>query len=355
MCWRQGYPVNTADELPDDRILRLIDEAAELNVREITISGHGEPTLRAKLVMEACRRIRGHGITGIIHGNGTLYTLEQIEELVGMGWSAVTMSIEGPNPEIGNRIRGKAAFERATEAMRLFSAAKQKMGSAVPYLQIFTTLNSINYRYLPDMVNLAHDIGANALGTGYVLGGHCKEIHMAAEHMNEMPGLIAEARSRAAALGIQAHLEPLETNWQSPTRDSLWRLIFGAPRGLSTAMCFEPWCTLQVRTNGMVGPCCAAYGDGAPSVRDASLRDLWYGPYFTHVRERIAANKPMPFCDACQIFQSQDAQEFRRALEWFDVTEGDRRNTLRARCGRIGWHAAWSLKKRLQQMRSSSC
>lgn len=350
MCWRRKYPVNTANEMSDERILRLVDEAAELDVREITMVGHGEPTLRGELVMELCRRIRARGITGIVHGNGTLYKPEQIEELVEMGWPAITMSIEGPNAEIGNHIRGKAAFERATDAMRMFAAAKRRKNSPIPFLQVFLTVNTINYRSLPAMIDLVHEIGADALGTGYVLGDHCREVHLGAEHMKEMPALIKTARRKAAELGVQADLTPLETDWQRPARDSLWRWIFGAPRGLSAAMCFEPWCTIQVRANGMVGPCCAAYGDGAPSVHEANLRDLWYGPYFTRVRERIAANQPMPFCDACQVFQSQAAQEFRRALEWLDVTEGDRRNTLRARCGRMGWHAAGLIKRHLGRL-----
>src|SRR5690606_8157550 len=117
-CWlRWGeYDRTYASEMPDERLLELVDEAAELGVRDWTLVGGGDPMVRGKTVIAMCRRIREHGMDGMLHTNGTLFRPGQLEELVEMDWDRVAISLDGPTAELNNTIRGYG-FEKAVANM----------------------------------------------------------------------------------------------------------------------------------------------------------------------------------------------------------------------------------------------
>src|SRR3989338_975878 len=99
-CWMRSHErwglLDTSGELSNERLLRLVDEAASLGVVDWVISGGGEPTVRP-VPLEVMRRIKRLGMQGDIITNGTLFREGHIRELVELGWDRIRVSILGPN------------------------------------------------------------------------------------------------------------------------------------------------------------------------------------------------------------------------------------------------------------------
>lgn len=304
--------------------------------------------VRLPLFMKMCRRVCERGMTGVVQNNGTLYTPENIEELVRMGWGTVIISLDGPDAEFNDRIRGKGSFERATRSLRLFAETKRRLGVERPDLYFYSTLMKDNCFELPRMADLAHEVGANGICAGYVSGQWCKDLHLSREHLERMPALVEQARRRAQEFGLIANLKALEPRWRSKMRDHAWRTLFGPPQGLSGALCFYPWNSIEIRGDGSIGPCCQAHDVEAPTVHETSLKDLWTGPYMTGLRERIIENRAMPYCADCQTFLQQESERIRRLMQWHEVSQArDQLGSIRRAAFGL-WEALQKGKQRLR-------
>src|SRR6516162_5618354 len=158
-CWQRwgDYDKTYRTEVPDERLLRLVDEAAEMGVRVWYFVGGGEPMGRGKLVMQMCRKIREYGMNGTLHTNGTLFRRGMLENLVDMQWSEVNVSLDGPNAEINDRIR-TGGFTKATEAVRRLSALKRTQNVRLPEIRLVVTVTNLTFDKITDFVDLAHDL-----------------------------------------------------------------------------------------------------------------------------------------------------------------------------------------------------
>ena len=115
-CWRsslehRGNLALPANELTDERFLSLIDEAINLGVREIELTGGGEPLIRKKLVTEAIKKIKKSGLCGTITTNATLFSSEDVKLMVDLGWDEVIISLDGPTPQINDSRRPRLFHE----------------------------------------------------------------------------------------------------------------------------------------------------------------------------------------------------------------------------------------------------
>ena len=92
ICIRKWYPTPKFlfDELSDERWLRLVDEAADLQVRSLVIGGGGEPM--PDTLVTAMRQGKATGMEGRLQTNGTRLSPESIEALVTSGWDCVSIS-----------------------------------------------------------------------------------------------------------------------------------------------------------------------------------------------------------------------------------------------------------------------
>lgn len=348
MCWRQAFSSDPSKEVSDDRLLELVDEAADLGAKRWCIVGGGEPMMRLSLFMRMCRRVCERGLDGLIQNNGTLYTPENIEELVEMRWPAVIISLDGPDAESNDRIRGKGSFAKATRSIRLFAETRKRMGADWPRVQIYSTLTTHNCADLPRMADLAHELGADGLRAGYIIGDWCKGLHLSKAQLAGMPALVERTLRRVRELGITADLGPLSLHWRSKMREHVWSLIFGPPQGLGGALCFYPWTSIEIRGDGSIGPCCQAHDTVAPTVHKSSLAELWTGPYLTGIRARILDNRAMPYCAECQIFLQQESERIRRLMQWQDVRQRSHQLGPVRRMALDLWDALQKVKLRRQ-------
>jgi MoaA/NifB/PqqE/SkfB family radical SAM enzyme len=99
---------------PADRI-RVVDAMLSLNPRAIVFSG-GEPLILPDLA-ELARRVAAAGVEAHVYTSGWFSDPELLTALLDVA-TTVTMSLDGPDPEVHDRIRGRVgAFDRALRTL----------------------------------------------------------------------------------------------------------------------------------------------------------------------------------------------------------------------------------------------
>ena len=309
MCWARkceelfGQAMYSAEqELSDERLLELVDECAEMDVRSMVLVGGGEPMLRRDAVMAMCERISGYGIRGALHSNGTLFKPDDFERLIDMGWDELRISLDGHDQETNDYIRG-TCFERVMRNMRTFLELRRKRGVSRPAVSLHSVITNTNYRVLDKIVELAHELECFAVGMTVPLQANdaCAALDLNEEQRKELPTYLNKATETADRFGIEHALHILLPRTLDRDKDP----GFSLPGTLSEefamlgAHCFEVWLGASVSADGKVGPCCVAWEERAPSLHTMSFREAWESDYFKELRERITTNDLPEYCASC--------------------------------------------------------
>ena len=141
-------------DLSTDEAFRLIDEIAEF-ARPIFVLSGGEPLFRPD-IYDIARHAADAGLIVALATNGTLIDADVARKIRECGVRRASISFDGADAPTHDIFRGKGAFDRALEGARYLAEA------GVPF-QINTTVAKHNAHQMPQTLELAHDIGAQAL------------------------------------------------------------------------------------------------------------------------------------------------------------------------------------------------
>lgn len=310
ICWERraekeiGMSIyDRSVEVPDERYLRLVDEAAALGVREWTIVGGGEPMVRDELVISMCERIHGHGMKAALHTNGTRFKQSHFERLIEAGLDHIRVSVDGPTAELNDAIRS-GGFEKVLNNFRLLKEMKRAAGVDKPTVTLHPVIANITYQRLDEIVELAHDLGAIGLGLGMLNFERPDEegaiFLLSEEQQAELPYYIKKAQLRAHELGILEEFDALLPSDERSThaKPMLGRTCCGDGR-MTDAACFEVWLTAVIHVTGQLGPCCVSFDPRADNIQELSFHDAWFGPFMEETRRRIVTQSLQPFCAGC--------------------------------------------------------
>ncbi len=302
ICWQRKHEtIDYANELSEERLLRLVDECAQMGVREWTIVGGGDPMLRADTVIKMCEQIRRHGMNGNIQCNGTNLGATHFERLVDLEWQEVFFSVDGPDADINDRIRCAGAFEKATANIQNLAGIRHRRGAHFPRMYLYHVIVNLNYDKLHLMVELSHKLGCDGVkGTPLIPEtGVTEHLTLNAEQLGQVPQWINKATARANEIGLENNYHWLSENIQ-PSRYGLEKKgRKPGDLGFDHVGCIEPWLSLIVRADGKTGPCCAFWDDQAPNIAEQSISEIWNG-YIAGVRHGILEDSFPPYCSTCQ-------------------------------------------------------
>lgn len=327
-CWQRSEnrlkQCDYSNPLSEERILRIIDEAAELEVLEWQIAGGWEPMVIPKFCMDIMRRIKKHDMYGCLTTNGTLFRKEDIKELVNIEWDQILFSLEGPYAKIHDSLTGvKGSFNRSIKAMRLFRQWKEKLGIKKPVYSFHTVLTNKNYNHLEEMITWGYELGT--CGVCFeplnVWSKEGSKLKLNEKQTQEFQNLIPSALKFAKKLNIPTNLENLKET-RLIEKENMEKVIgsdiaqLNKERyALSSVPCFNPWLNLEIRVSGHVVPCrlCDTH-QYANKIHDKSLKSIWYGDYFNRIRNQVLRNKLPRYCKTCASGVIVDFRELRKEL-----------------------------------------
>ncbi|HXZ81504.1 MAG TPA: radical SAM protein [Terriglobales bacterium] len=173
-CRATATELSSPTDLPTARALEIIDQIANFANPILVLSG-GEPLYRADIFDLASAGAR-RGLRVALATNGTLVTKDVARRIVDAGIKRVSISLDGADALTHDTFRGiPGAFDAAVYGLRNL----KKLGMSV---QINMTIARHNARQLPQVLELARNLGADALHTFLLVPVGCG-VDIAAEQM----------------------------------------------------------------------------------------------------------------------------------------------------------------------------
>jgi radical SAM protein with 4Fe4S-binding SPASM domain len=173
-CRASATELSAPSDLSTEAARGIIDQIAEVSTPILVLSG-GEPLFRSD-VFQLARYGTDKGLRVALATNGTLVTRHVARMIVDSGVQRVAISLDGADAVTHDTFRGiPGAFEAAIAGFRNL----KNLGMSV---QINTTIARHNASQLPQVLELAKSLGADALHTFLLVPVGCG-VDIAAEQM----------------------------------------------------------------------------------------------------------------------------------------------------------------------------
>ena len=173
-CRATATELSSPLDLPTTKALNLIEQISQYAKPILVLSG-GEPLFRAD-IFDLASFATSRGLRVALATNGTQVTKEVARKIVDAGVRRVSISLDGANAATHDAFRGiPGAFDGALKGFRNL----QEFGMS---LQINMTIARHNAHQLPEVLDLAKSMGADALHTFLLVPVGCG-VDIATEQM----------------------------------------------------------------------------------------------------------------------------------------------------------------------------
>jgi len=299
--WRQ--------EMPLEMIRRAFPERDGL---QVNLTG-GEIFMRKDIMEVLGLFAEKKYVCGYLTTNGTIIDEGRAEALADLALRGflkhISVSIDGPG-ELHDAARGvKGTFERTAAGLRrLQEAARRK--AAPLRVSINTTVAAESLATLPKMVDVAEELGVDAIGLNHLMFATPEEAEQtakilgapdtsviatfvtpdpgldAAEVARQVGTLQAKCRERGIRFDFRPRVWPaIVQNYYRPGAPLLGRCLYPflhARVGFSGKVYFCPFIRIEV-------------GD----LNTTSLEAVWNGPRYVELRKLLLERKLFPVCRRC--------------------------------------------------------
>jgi MoaA/NifB/PqqE/SkfB family radical SAM enzyme len=298
--WRQ--------ELTLDALRRAFPDRSGLRVN---LTG-GEIFMR-KDIMDVLALFRDKGYTcGYLTTNGTIISDDRAEALAALAQAGflkhISVSIDGPG-EQHDRARGQqGTFERTAAGLRRLQQAARRTGAPLR-VSINTTVASESLATLAQMVDVAEELGVDAIGLNHLMYATPEEAAETARLVDadvsvistyvtpdpmvppeQVRAHVAALRARCLERGIRFDIRPkvvpeLTENYYTP----------GTPLA---GRCLYPFQHARVSFSGKVYFCPfirVEVGD----LADSTIEEVWNGDHYVELRRRLLEHGIFPACRRC--------------------------------------------------------
>jgi len=318
-------------EMPLEKWLRIVEEAAELGVKEWHIAGGGEPMFLPEVTIPVMKKIKEYGMLGIITTNGTLWTRKIIETVVKIGWDRIHFSIDGPNSKIHDYLRQvPGTFRRVVKTLNMLNKFKEKYKTDKPMINMNTVLSIKNYKLLPEMVKFAkkHKIEFMFIEPLIVYSKYGEKLKLKKKHLQEFPKYLKKAIELAKKfnihnnfIGLERNLDPELIQKSSKMNEIVEKdmeemkklKVKGFLSKFLTVPCYKPWFHMTIKCEGRVTSCDVPVF-GGENIRNKTIKEIWFkGEYFRKLRRMLKSRKIPEFCAQCN--PSHTSQRRRMRLE----------------------------------------
>lgn len=294
-------------EAPSSYFLKIVDEAAKLEVRRIEVVGEGEPLCKPD-TLQIMQRIKHHNISGTMTSNCTLFTEGKIKSTIKMGFDLIAVSLDGPDAKTHDYIRGvEGTFDRVVRNLEMFKKYKKEMKKDNPKIILVPFLNRINYNRIEEMITIGKDLGVGAVNFKVlVINEKSKELNFTKEKLEELSTCAKRAYKTAKEIGMETNVETfinkdfLEKQTDIPEMLQLEK----KQTGLFSITCFRPFYHMGVSPDGSFFICHGGSGEHfeeqkGKNTYDKSLTSAWYGAEAERLRTAMKNDEVPDICKIC--------------------------------------------------------
>jgi radical SAM protein with 4Fe4S-binding SPASM domain len=302
--WRMREP----DELSTEEYCRLLDQFAAAGCTKVHLSG-GEATLR-KDIFQLLAHTAGLGMKANMTTNGTTLTPERAAKVVDAGTHSVSLSLDGPDSRSHDALRGvPGAFEKTFKGIRMLAKARDKAKSKMK-LRLNTVLTRHNFRRLPELIELAAELGMVEVHPMPVdERGEDPEHRLKPRDIDEFNTTIApvalEMRQRLGFSTAPHLVWPLGRSEREISYSARGKYAQGY---FEQRTCYVPWLHMFVAWNGDVYLCCMARNKTDPlgNLRRNTVQEIFDGEPYRRIRRQFLTEMPK-VCHRCDMFVHENA------------------------------------------------
>jgi radical SAM protein with 4Fe4S-binding SPASM domain len=257
------------------------------------------------------KAIKANGVDVYTISNGTLITDDLARQLVELDLNKLTVSLDAATPETYASIRPPGRFEDVLEGLKRIQSWKERLGRPQPRVELgFVGMRS-NIEEFPDMVRLAHGLGAEQVCLQAMGEYPGLENESIAAHDKPLGRrLFEEGRRIGEAQGVEVILLPAD-QFEADRED---RNTLRDHRRYRKH-CADLWNRAVIAATGDVLPCCAS-PTSLGNLRDASFEEIWRGPAFTKLRRQFLSGTLPKMCRECTGMAWVE-KSVRRDLQFF--------------------------------------
>jgi MoaA/NifB/PqqE/SkfB family radical SAM enzyme len=178
MCYRNYYTSDSKKDFPDEMLDLILDEAKELNIPSIIITG-GEPTMHPR-ISDILKKIGMAGFLNIwLPTNGSKLNNEKfLETITDIPLTGLSVSLDAATPETYKKIRG-GDLNTIERNIELFLKFRSKKKSQLPLFRV-SFIDMLENRHelkqfiekwenIADIIDIQtySDMNPNKIFTGY--------------------------------------------------------------------------------------------------------------------------------------------------------------------------------------------
>lgn len=329
MCqlWTKDFKKNrigSREILSETEIKKAIDEFASAGIKNIIFLG-GEPFQRKDL-LDFIKYCKSKALSCATVSNGYLIGEDMASKIVLSKLDILAVSIDGPNSEVHDRIRGvKGAFDHAVRAIRLVKKRQKELNTERPAVAIACTVSSNNFLNLPDMVDLAKSLDVRQIRFQYIsvidrniveqtnqmMGEKVVGVHnfvdipptflVPKEQIEKLEDVL-EAIRRKAGTQVECHMDPVfhtgDKNFLEKGTFPVWD-------------CSEPWSRSYMTPTGDFMPCPMFTDYNMGNIREKSFEVIWNSERARKMRKRLTRGLP-PICQRCCVVHSETQSRWKK-------------------------------------------
>lgn len=311
--------LNREKELKLEEWLRIIQEGNDLGVREWHLCGGGEPLFFTQDALRIMEYIKNSGRYGEIITNGTFLKEEVTKEIVEMGWDKIYISLDSPYAKTQNFLRGINCFEQIIKGVKNISELKIRLKKEKPEVYFHSVICNKNYQQVSAMIKLAHKLKAqgvlvNALN---IWKPEINRLKLNERERKELKGILEKSEELAIKLKISTNIHEflkfLFVERANIMNKSMVSEVKKSETNFASIACYYPWFNLSIFPDGRTLPCFILKDEGE-NVKKKSLKDIWFGEYFTSIRKMFLKNKLKEDCAKCNPWNLPKMEEIRNRL-----------------------------------------
>ncbi|MHA2054638.1 MAG: radical SAM/SPASM domain-containing protein [Candidatus Hodarchaeales archaeon] len=280
----------TKNDMTFNEFREIVDQFPYLI--KIAVQGVGEPTLHKDL-LRMISYAKEKGIYVYLNTNGTLLTPSLSERLIASRIDLVRLSMDGGTPEIYEKIRRGASFQRFSENVRKFMEIKGE--NKVPEVWTWLVLNRFNVKELKNAVEMTSKLNIRKM---VIQKMHTWGKEKKLTNMVDVPKDGVDFNFIKKEIDDCAEKEGIDVTWLS---SNLW--FREAEKDTPLRRCQEPWYTTYITVEGFVTPCCV-HGSDPRLIRfgnifQGNFNEIWNNQKYREFRKTLKSGIPPKICVNC--------------------------------------------------------
>lgn len=300
--WRYDVHSDRHDpkkQLSTEEYKKIIDSLSEFGVERLQFGG-GEPLMR-KDTTDLIFYAKNKGTTTRILTNGALLSDIQVAESLARGIDEVWLSIDSPEPQVHDKIRGvEGTFNKVMQGIDNLNQIRNRKGDRFFKICVATHFSPHNIFNPHDLSDLLFKKQIDFMLCTPTYDGYYGQTHFSTNIKTD------EDRKKLIAMidDVRRHLYeskvPVQTN---PISLDIVKEYYKNPKIVTKFNCFIGGYELAfIETNGEVYPC-TAYPVSMGNIKQMNFNfeKLWLGKQAKEVRRKIKKLQ----CGGCFHLQAQ--------------------------------------------------